>query len=468
MTVLDAAVVAAFLAGTVALGIRAARGPADRTEDYLLAGRGLGLAAFVVTLVATWYGGVLGVGEYAYRHGLSNWLVLGVPYYLGALLFGVLLAERARLLAGYTVPDILFERYGKGAGTIGTATVLALSLPAPYLLMLGVLLRRMTGMNQKAAVVLSAVFCTAYIAVRGFRSVVQTKGLQFALMFGGFLLLLPVAAWSGGGWSFLRERLPAEAFTPLGGRSPGYVIAWYLIALQTLVEPTFFQRCFAARSPSVARLGIFVSIGFFALFDALTTFTGMYARAILPGLPSGVDAFPALGERLLPPPLVGLFYCGLLATIMSTVDSFFFVGGVTVGRDLVWRLSGGRADQVLWTHVGLVAVAALGTVVALVSESVVNLWYGFGSVGTAVLLFPLLGAFYPVLRPSRRFVAAGMAVSGAVTLAWLAGTLVDPAGRPWLGLEPIYPGLVAAAASQGLGILAGRLAPGPGLRSLDN
>ena len=52
--------------------------------EYLLAGRRLTLWPFVATLVSTWYGGVLGVGEYSFRHGISNWLVMGVPYYLAA------------------------------------------------------------------------------------------------------------------------------------------------------------------------------------------------------------------------------------------------------------------------------------------------------------------------------------------------------------------------------------------------
>src|SRR2546426_5500409 len=55
--------------------------------DYLVAGRRVTLPAFVATLVATWYGGILGAGGYSYRHGLSNWLGFGVPYYIGALGF---------------------------------------------------------------------------------------------------------------------------------------------------------------------------------------------------------------------------------------------------------------------------------------------------------------------------------------------------------------------------------------------
>jgi SSS family solute:Na+ symporter len=454
----DLLVVVAYLAATIVLGVRAGRREADPAEDYLLAGRTLTLPSFVMALVATWYGGVLGVGEYSYLHGLSNWLVLGAPYYVGALLFALLFAKRARETRETTVPDLLDRTYGTGASVVGALTVLALSLPAAYLLMLGVLLRRITGLSQAAGIVVSALFCLAYVGVRGFRSVVQTKGLQFAFMFGGFLLLLPIAVVSAGGPRFLASHLPATHFEPLGGQSLGYVVAWYFIALQTLVEPTFFQRCFAARTPAVARRGIYVSIVFFAIFDGLTTTTGMYARALVPDLSSAVDAFPALGELLLPAGLLGAFYAGLLATILSTVDSFLFVGGVTIGRDLFGRLFGGRFDPVRASRAGLVAATVLATAVALGSESVVSLWYGFGSVGTAVLLVPLLGVFYPALRPGRRFAAAGMAAAGCVTLAWLVATYADPARRPPLSIEPIYAGLLTAAAVHGAGRLLPRLA----------
>jgi SSS family solute:Na+ symporter len=451
---LDLAVIAAYLGATFVLGVRSSRSAVDRGEDFLLAGRTLTLPAFVVTLVATWYGGVLGVGEYSYVHGLSNWLVLGVPYYVGALLFALLYAEKARARGDATLPDVLYETYGRSAGLLGALTVLALSLPAPYLLMLGVLLRRATGLPQPAAVAACTAFCLLYIGARGFRSVVQTKGLQFILMFGGFILLLPIAAHRLGGLDALRGALPPTMFTALGGQRPGYVLAWYFIALQTLVEPTFFQRCFAAKSPAVARRGLVVSILFFALFDGLTTFTGMYARAILPDLASGVDAYPALGELLLPAGLLGVFYSGMIATVMSTVDSFLFNAGITLSRDLAARFGRGGHASVRHERLGLIAGAALALAFALASTSVVNLWYGFGSVGTAILLAPLLGAYFPLLRPAAGWTIAGMAVSGAVTLAWVVGS---GDGTPWLAVEPVFPGLATAALFACCGIAARRI-----------
>ncbi|HEX4826405.1 MAG TPA: hypothetical protein VFV19_19050 [Candidatus Polarisedimenticolaceae bacterium] len=447
---LDVAVIGAYLAATFVLGVRSARkSAASPQEDFLLAGRTLTLPAFVVTIVSTWYGGVLGVGEYSYVHGLSNWLVLGVPYYVGCLLFALLFAEKARLVGDATLPDLLYGTYGVTAGRIGALMVLALSLPAPYLLMLGVLLRRATGMPQSVAVIACSAFCLLYIGARGFRSVVQTKGLQFTLMYGGFLLLLPTAIVHSGGFSVLRERLPDVSFTVLGGQSVGYVVAWYFIALQTLVEPTFFQRCFAAKTPAVARRGLLWSIAFFALFDCMTTFTGMYARALLPDLPSGVDAFPALGELLLPVGLLGVFYAGMIATIMSTVDAYLFNAGITLSRDLLARIGRSAAATVTGERIGLVAGAALATALALASSSVVNLWYDYGTIGTCVLLAPVLGVFFPALRPTPFWAAAGMLAGGGVSCLWLAA-------GPWLGLEPIYPGLAAAGVTAAIGVFRSR------------
>jgi SSS family solute:Na+ symporter len=452
---IDLLVVGAYLGATFFLGVRSARTAATGQDDFLLAGRALTLPAFVVTLVSTWYGGVLGVGEYSYVHGLSNWLVLGVPYYVGTLLFALLYAEKARASGDVTLPDILYTTYGRAAGILGAITVLALSLPAPYLLMLGVLLRRATGLPQAAAVIACTLFCLLYIGARGFRSVVQTKGLQFAFMFGGFLLLLPVAVAKLGGLRALRAALPPEMFSLLGGQRPGYVIAWYVIALQTLVEPTFFQRCFAATTPAVARRGLFVSILFFALFDGLTTFTGMYAHALLPSLSTGVDAYPALGELLLPVGLLGIFYAGMIATVMSTVDAYLFNAGITLSRDLLGRAGATAAATLSGERWGLIGGAGLAAAVALSSSSVVNLWYGFGSVGTAILLTPLFGAFFPALRPEPRWAVGGMATAGVVSLAWVIGAA--RAGTPWFSIEPVYAGLAVAAAFAAAGILARRI-----------
>ena len=59
----DIALLAAYFGITLVVGFWNRR---RSTEDYLIASRSLSLPVFVATLVATWYGGILAVGELTY------------------------------------------------------------------------------------------------------------------------------------------------------------------------------------------------------------------------------------------------------------------------------------------------------------------------------------------------------------------------------------------------------------------
>jgi len=456
VTFLALLVYAAFLAYAM---LRLLRRGAGNESEYLVAGRGLTLPAFVATTVSTWYGGILGVGEYSYAYGLSNWLVFGVPYYIYALVFALFLARRARRSLALTLPDQLRERYGAGVATLGAAMLFVMTAPAAYVLALGVLLAQLTGMHLAWAVVLGTFFSLAYVFRGGLGSVVFTDKVQFLLMFLGFLILLPAAALKLGGFGWLRANLPPEHMSATGGLPWQSVAVWYVIAAATLVEPAFYQRCYAARDENTARRGLLVSIVFWIFFDFMTTFTGLYARAALPGLvessPIGAQgSYPALAQAILPPAAASLFMVGLLATIMSTIDSYGFLAAVTFGRDLLWRLRGSRGDSGRYSRLGLLVTGMVSVALALWRESIVGLWHDLGSVGTPVLLMPLLLGMGR-RRASPRWILAGMIAGGGLALAWIVlGRAGD--GYP-LGMEPIFPGMAAAALLSLTGWLRARI-----------
>ena len=107
----------------------------DSSEEYLLANRSLSLPAFVATLVTTWYGGILGVGEFTYLYGLSSWVVFGLPYYFFAFLFAIILSKRIRASGQTTIPDIFYTFYGRKNGILASLFLLFMTSPAPYILM---------------------------------------------------------------------------------------------------------------------------------------------------------------------------------------------------------------------------------------------------------------------------------------------------------------------------------------------
>ena len=455
---IDLALIGLYFAFLVFVAFRffgVARGD---TAEYLIMGRRLALPSFVATLVSTWYGGVLGVGEYSYRYGISNWLVFGVPYYVGAALFAIFLARRARQSRLYTVPDQLAAAYGRPAGLLGAVIIQFLSSPAPYVLMLGVLLQAIFGWSLWAAIIVGTVVATGYSLRGGLRSVVRADLVQFLLMYVGFMAALPLLAARYGGMDFLRSHLPATHFVWHGGNAPQYIFVWYLIALQTLVEPTFYQRAFAARDEKVAQRGVLISIGFWMLFDFLTTFTGLYARALMPHLADPVSAYPALAAEFLPPVLKGLFYLGLLATVMSTVDGYTFIGGVNFGRDLVWRWRRERDESRVngYVQIGFAVTAVLAISIALFFRSAVDLWHDVGSVGVPALLVPLVSSYDPRLRMSPRTALTAMIAGGGLSLAWLLWQRAGLGAEYPLQLEPIYPGLAVSVLLWGADFLSRR------------
>ncbi len=337
---LDLTLIALYVVVTVVVGMGVHRFRGGGAEAYLVAGRSVSLSAFVATLVATWYGGILGVGEYTYTSGLYTWLALGIPYYIFAIIFALFLAGRVRSASRYTIPDRLAQHYGRGPAILGSAFVFVLVSPAPYVLMLGVLLQIVTAWPLWVCVLAGTVFSTFYVANGGLATDIRVNVFQFVLMFAGFGIILPAAVWHYGGIGFLTSNLPPELLRLGGTEGFQKTAVWFLIAIWTLVDPGFHQRCYAARSPGVARAGILVSVCCWLVFDFLTIATGLYARAALPGLADPKMSYPMLAQAVLPAGARGLFYIGMLATIRSTVLSYTFLGAVTLGRDVVWRLRG--------------------------------------------------------------------------------------------------------------------------------
>ncbi|HPG38080.1 MAG TPA: sodium:solute symporter family protein [bacterium] len=447
MTLPDLSIIIGYIITIFILGFKNSKKIKNtgNASEFLLGGRQLTLPAFVATLVTTWYGGILGVGEFSYRFGISNWLVFGVPYYFSALIFAFVIAQKAQQQTLYTIPQQLERVYGRRASLFGALFVFIYATPAPYLLMLGIVIQYFFHIPLVLSIIIGAIFSTCYVYSGGFRSVVRTDIVQFLFMYAGFIIILLYCTKQFGGWQFLRQHLPAGHFSWHGGQGAGYIIMWFFISLSTLTEPAFYQRCFAAQTPQIARRGIIISVLFWLAFDFMTTFTGLYARALLPNLANPVTGYLDLAQLVLPPIVLGLFFTGLIATIMSTVDSYMFIAGITIGRDCLWRLRNNKDEGLIpyYTRIGLLAAAITGIIIAVYGQSVVNIWKELGSISTPALLVPVVSSFSSKWQMDRRLVTVTICSGAAVSFLWsLTRYLQACQNHYFLHLEPIYPGLL--------------------------
>ena len=414
----------------------------EESKDFILAGRKLSLPGFIATLVATWYGGILGIGENTYNYGIQTWFIFALPYYVFGLLFAIFLAPRIRNLPHRSIPDHFKHHFGHSAGIVSALLILILASPAPYILSLGLLLKHTVGWSLQSAILISTGLSLIYIWYGGFRSVVRTDILQFGFMFAGFILLLIFAWGLSDAPITLISTLPERYFDPTGGNSIQYILVWFFIAMWTFIDPGFYQRTAAAGSPGTAKKGILIAIGFWFIFDILTITTGLYAVALYPNQDAAM-AYPELASRILPPFVYGIFLVGLFSTIMSTIDSNGLISAITFGRDILLRIQqkDERGNEREYIRKGLVVMAFIAVLLAISIPSIVRLWYVIGSIIVPGILLPFLMTFTNIKLNDRKIIPT-LLIPVITAISWFYyGKII---GNHPGDIEPFYPGLLVS------------------------
>lgn len=453
---LDIIIILFFFALLLLIGFISSKKTKSTSEDYLLSGRKVGLFLFVLISVSTWYGGIIGVGEFTYRYGLVSWFTQGFPYYFFAFLFAIFFAKKIRAASLFTIPEKLTEVYGKKVGLISAIVVFILVSPAPYLLMSANLISLVFNTNVFISLLIGIILSGSYLIKGGFRSNIYADAFQFFVMFIGFILIFVVCLISFGGIDFLQQNLPSSHLKITGDASPTFLIVWFLIALWTFADPGFHQRAYAARTGNVARNGILISIIFFALFDFLTTSTGLFARALIPNLDQPVNAFPLLAEKILSPGLKGIFYAAMFATIISTLNSFLFLSATTIGRDFIFKIIKNPKEEKVKTYtvIGILISGAISIIIAYSIPSVVEIWYTIGSLFIPGIILPVISAYYPRIRISSGFILLEIVTAIVISSVWYLLRNEFTTVILFQSLEPMIVGLFVSVIIHSIGLVS--------------
>ncbi|MEO8446306.1 MAG: sodium:solute symporter family protein [bacterium] len=441
----DYLIIIAYFVAVLVIGFKTKTSD-NSVKDYIIAGRTLTLPAFVATLVSSFYGGVLGIGEFTYSFGISGWLLYAFPFYFFITIFALFLADKVRKAHLYTIPDKLNRIYGKKVSIFGAILIFFLTTPAPYLFMMAILMKLIFGFNILYAMIVSLALSILYLLKGGLRADVRVNIFEFILMFVGFGIILPFCFNILGGYEFLEARLPPQHLSITGGFTIQYFFVWFFIGAWALIDPVFYQRCYAVKNKKTPKIGVLISLFFWFIFDAMTTITGLYSKAYFGNdLTEPLYSFPALGEKILPPIAKSVFLVGMIATIMSSLHSYIFVSSTTFSRDILGRIKNIDDDKFLYRGTGLLVSAVFALLIAKLIPSVVEIWYTVGTIIIPALLISVVTSYYPKLHVHSKYIFAAMIASSSVSLlCFLTGQILSLNGTPRypLGIEPMYPGLV--------------------------
>lgn len=406
--------------------------------DHLLMGRQLTLPMFVATLVATWYGGIFGVTEIAFNQGIFNFITQGAFWYVAYIIFALFLINKIKPYKAVTLPDLINKMFGPKSSKLSAIFNFFNVLPIAYVISIGLFLQLIFGGSLILMMSIGVAIVIAYSMLGGFRAVVFSDIIQFFVMCLGVFLVLAFSVSTFGGIDFLTNNLPEKHFSLTGGESLATTFVWGFIALSTLVDPNFYQRVFAAKSNKTAKKGILVSTLVWFGFDICTTAGAMYAKAVIPNAESG-HAYLTYAVQILPDGVRGFVLAGIIATILSTLDSYLFLSGTTLSYDLAPKRFRGK---MFIHHLGIILVGIIAIFMAQVFDGNIKMvWKTLGSYSSSCLLLPVVyGYIFPKKISDIQFVSACFCGIFATTY-W---RLAKHSGF-WVNVDELYIGILATS-----------------------
>lgn len=406
--------------------------------ELLLMGRRLTLPLFVATLVATWYGGIFGVTQLTFEKGIYNFVSQGIFWYITYLIFAFYLVKKIRQHQVLTLAEFAGNEFGPRAEKLTAILNFFNLLPMAYIISLGLFLQAIFGGDLLIHSITGLFVVTVWSLWGGFRAVVFSDLVQFGVMILAVFLIV-IFSWSqmGSPLIFL-DKLPPTHLSITGGESISSLLIWGFIALSTLVDPNFYQRCLAADSEQTARRGILISTVVWVIFDLCTTIGALYARVALPEANSQ-NAYLIHAMNITPPGVRGLILAGILAIVLSTLDSYLFNAASCLSYDLF----NNKLKFKPWHHhLALVAVAILSLILSLqFSGSVVEVWKTMGGLSAACLLFPFLcSQIFPGRLSENSFI--GAVLTGIILMVIYSAFSLS---QYVYGIDKFYAGLLGTS-----------------------
>ncbi|MCG6872406.1 MAG: sodium/proline symporter [Gammaproteobacteria bacterium] len=430
-----------YTLGILALGIYSARYARRTSEDFFLAGRGLGAWVAALSSSASAESGwvTLGLVGTAFTTGLGAlWIIPGT---VAAFLFNwLLIGERLRHFAqkhgAVTLPDVLVAPF---AGTrvgrwirIVAVLIIATMLTAYVAAQLnaaGKTFHATFEWPYLSGVLAGAGIVLAYTITGGFRAVAWTDVVQAIFMVLA-VVILPWAMISHmGGVTETFARLEALGDARLtdgfAGRSGlalvGFFATWFGIPLGYPGQPHILVRFMATRDHTAIRRGTVISSLWVLVLFAGAVLLGIAARAFYGELADPEQALPIAAAEFLPGALAGMMIAAILAAICSTADSQLLVSASAFSHDIYARLLGRQVDDRLQQRINRLAVLTIGLGAALIAagevravfDFVLYAWAGLGAgFGPALILLLL----WP--RTTGPGVLAGMLTGFITAIVW--------------------------------------------------
>lgn len=437
-----------YIVAMLAIGVIAWRST-NNLGDYLLGGRRLGPGVTALSAGASDMSGwlLLGLPGAVYLGGVGeSWIVIGLV--VGAFFNWIFVARPLRIatenLDSLTLPDYFEARFADESNLLRLVSAIVILLFFTFYAASGMvagakLFSSSFGLDYTAALFLGAVVIVAYTALGGFLAVSWTDFIQGLMMMFALVAVPAVIISDMNGITGLISALESidPDYTNLveGASALGIVslLAW---GLGYFGQPHILARFMAIGEPQRMGQATMVAMSWMIISTVAALLVGLTgivylerSGASLSGAESE-SVFIVLTQSIFNPWIAGVLLAGILAAIMSTIDSQLLVSSSALSEDFYKTWLRPRASQrelVIVGRLTVLGIALIAILIALDPDSRVLGLVSYAWAGLGASFGPLVITSIYWSGMTRDGALAGM-VTGAVTVVvWkqLEGGLFD-------------------------------------------
>ena len=342
-------IVIGYLVGMLVIGYIVGKLKIKDADDYMVAGRRMGLFMVAFSLSANNIGGgsTTGLAGKAY----TTWGMSAVWYVLAASIAMIPLAyfaPKIRKTMAVTIPEVVGRRFGKfSSGFSAILNILALfCLTSSQIAASGSVVSVLTGIDTRICLIIAGVVVILYTTFGGMIADQISDLVQFIIILLGLAIATPFVIKGCGGWSAIASKLPSEqlSFTKIGWVAIiGYIFNYFCTFLS---GPEMISRFESAKDEKTAQRASLLSAVLMAAMAVFPTLLGLAALSVKEsiGNPASGSAMMAVTQAYAPTIITGIVSAAIISATMSSADSNLLCMSTMIINDLYLPYSGKKLD----------------------------------------------------------------------------------------------------------------------------
>jgi len=310
------------------------------SEDFILAGRGLGGMILIGTLLATWMGsGTVtgGSASLAYKFGFWPAMINGIGSPLAMLVF-ILIAGKIRAYGKYTISGILTSKYGEFSRILSSFIVILayLGICSYQFKGFGYVLNVSTGISTELGTLIGLLLIIFLATAGGLMTVAPTDALSSYLMLASLIIAVPFMTKISGGWANVVANVPASHLTTFGGLTPlQYAGYFFPVIFLLLGDQNMYQRLSAASSKTKIKIVILSWAAGTLVVTPMIAYLSFVSSSIFPNISPGMSLIAT--TTILPTFVAGILLAGIAAFIITTGNSYLLSAATSFTYDAYKR-----------------------------------------------------------------------------------------------------------------------------------